>query len=241
LKASEERKSALTAEVEKQTRNDALCKDVAGLATGFQEWFNGQKSASSSLAGGELEEQIKSLSTFMEGLQVGNEKLETLHAGEQKLVDAQIAENPYTDLDGQALSKEFKEFLDATRKRREVLEKDLLMKKAGDVRFLTLSPPVTFFDLTGLAWLVLQITPEQLAEFREMFQHFDKGNKGALLRLEFKGALQSLSEDVSDAALDTLMKELDTDGDQRISFEGTYIPQSSPSSLTEELTFISSF
>jgi len=195
MKVSADRTAALTTEVEKQTKNDALCKEVAGHAKAFREWLDKEKAASTSLSGGSLEEQIKSLSTFMEGLHAGNEKLDHLSAGEQKLVDAQVADNPYTELDGQALSKEFKEFVDATRKRREVLEKDLITKKAGD------------------------ITPEQLQEFREMFQHFDKGNKGALVRLEFKGALQSLGEEVTDAALDTLMKELDKDGDSKISFE----------------------
>lgn len=192
--ASGERKTALTAEVARQEANDALAKEFAGVATEFQTWLSSISSSVADLSG-ELEEQIKKLAAALEALHAGNDKLANVNAHQQKLDAAHVTENAHTDLDVAGLSSEFKELVDSLRKRQEVLEKDLLSKKMGDV------------------------TPEQLAEFRDMFHHFDKGNKGHLVPLEFKGALQSLGEDFNDEQLGKIVKELDSDGDGKISFD----------------------
>jgi Ca2+-binding EF-hand superfamily protein len=192
--ASDERKAALVAEVARQEANDVLCKEYAGVASEFQKWLHSVSASVVDLAG-ELDEQIKKLGSALEALHGGNDKLTGVQAHQQKLEDAQVTENPHTDLQLAGLSSEYKELVDSLRKRQDVLEKDLLAKKMGDV------------------------TPEQLAEFRDMFHHFDKGNKGFLVPLEFKGALQSLGEDFNDAQLAAIVKELDSDGDGKISFD----------------------
>jgi len=56
------------------------------------------------------------------------------------------------------------------------------------------------------------VTPDQLKEFKEVFEHFDRNKSGTLDRLEFKACLQSLGEDPSDDFLDKKLKELDPNG-----------------------------
>lgn len=65
----------------------------------------------------------------------------------------------------------------------------------------------------------MQITPEQLAEFTGVFNHFDKSGRGALNKLEFKGCMQSLGEDLSDSKLDSLMNSTDANGNRTIELQ----------------------
>jgi actinin alpha len=194
VQASESRKSDLAAEHDRQQANDALAKEYADEANAFKTWLDSENQSVANLAG-ELEEQITKLSGVLAGLEAGNAKLEALSATYQKVVAADITSNPYTEHEPQGLQAEFKETADALRKRLQLLEKDAVMKKMGDV------------------------TPEQLEEFRTIFVHFDKSKKGSLTALEFKGALQSLGEELNEEQVKALVAQLDQDGDGKIGFD----------------------
>jgi Ca2+-binding EF-hand superfamily protein len=56
------------------------------------------------------------------------------------------------------------------------------------------------------------ITPEQLNEFKEVFQHFDKDKNGALSRIEFKACLQALGDEPTEHELDEILRKLDAEG-----------------------------
>jgi len=64
-----------------------------------------------------------------------------------------------------------------------------------------------------------QSDSEQLyySEFRDTFDHFDTYHSGLLGKLELRGALMSIGEDRTDKQMDALIKELDKDGDNKIS------------------------
>lgn len=70
------------------------------------------------------------------------------------------------------------------------------------------------------------ITEEQMKEFRESFDHFDKDKSGQLCGLEFRGCLLSLGVDIpaeavpgDDAEFERIMARVDPNKDGQISFE----------------------
>jgi len=82
------------------------------------------------------------------------------------------------------------------------------------------------------------ITAEQVAEFKEVFEHFDRNRDNLLERLELKGVLSSLGDDVSDHQLDKLMSDLSTDG-KFITFENfiTYMSKRITDQDSKEVIF----
>lgn len=69
------------------------------------------------------------------------------------------------------------------------------------------------------------ITEEQLKEFRESFDHFDKDKSGFLSALEFRGCLLSLGIDIpaepnpeNDHEFNRIMARVDPNRDNKISF-----------------------
>jgi len=112
-------------------------------------------------------------------------KVENFHT---QLEAAGVSNNPHTDLTFAVLRLEFEQLLKATSAKEALLQKEILKKKNSSV------------------------SAEQLAEFREVFEHFDKDKSGVLRRLEFKSCLQSLGENPSDAEVDSLIAQIGSDG-----------------------------
>jgi len=123
------------------------------------------------------------------------EQLKELEAVNRKVEEALIKRNKHTDLTMRTIQIEFDQLGTAIEKKEKLLTNEILTKKNSD------------------------ITPQQLDEFKEVFQHFDKDNSGALNRLELKSCLQSLGDEASDPELDTIMRKLDPEGTGTISFE----------------------
>jgi len=63
------------------------------------------------------------------------------------------------------------------------------------------------------------ISPEQLAEFKESFDFFDKDKSGNLSFLEFKGCLTSLGEEPSEDEFKEICSRLDPEGKKFINFK----------------------
>jgi len=55
-------------------------------------------------------------------------------------------------------------------------------------------------------------------ELRDAFAVFDDDNSGSISRLELKKLMKNLGQALSDAELDAMMDEVDTDGDGEIDF-----------------------
>jgi actinin alpha len=53
------------------------------------------------------------------------------------------------------------------------------------------------------------VSPAQLKEFKEVFDHFDRDQNGILTRVEFKACLQTLGDEPTDHELDAIMKSVD--------------------------------
>ena len=63
-----------------------------------------------------------------------------------------------------------------------------------------------------------ELTEEQIEEFKEAFELFDKNNDGSISPLEFKTVMESLGQNPSDEEVADMIKEVDQDHDGRIDF-----------------------
>lgn len=65
----------------------------------------------------------------------------------------------------------------------------------------------------------LDIPEEELEEYRDAFQLFDKDGSGSITTDEFKKVLKNLGQKVTKQEAEDIVKELDTDGSGAIEFE----------------------
>ncbi|PVU88843.1 hypothetical protein BB559_004241 [Furculomyces boomerangus] len=63
-----------------------------------------------------------------------------------------------------------------------------------------------------------KLTEEQIAEFKEAFQLFDKDGDGSITTHELGVVMRSLNQNPSDAELNDMINEIDADGNGTIDF-----------------------
>jgi len=185
-KALAERKKELAEEEKKQSENDILRKEFAQVAKTFSEWIEAQNKALGNQSGS-LEDQLGYLSKLSEKVaSEGSKNHQSVLTIHQKLVNAHITSNAFTSHTHAGLTSEFHALKEAVEKRQSVIDQEILRKKGQDV------------------------TPEELKEYKEVFQHFDKESKNALDKLKFKAVLQSLGEELEDEEINKVIQEIDT-------------------------------
>jgi actinin alpha len=184
----ETRKSALAAEHSRQESNEALRVEFANSAKEFQAYIDSSSSAVNTTGSGELEDQLRDLTARKVDIAGASAKLSALGEVNQRVEDAGITSNPHTNLTFASIKAAYEQLVRAVTDKESVIQKEII-QKAGK-----------------------GITPEQFAEFKEVFEHFDRDKSGFLSRLEFKSCLQSLGEDPTDAELDRLVGTLGADG-----------------------------
>ncbi|KAL7308702.1 hypothetical protein PS15m_011872 [Mucor circinelloides] len=64
-----------------------------------------------------------------------------------------------------------------------------------------------------------QLTPEQIQEYREAFQLFDKNGDGSVSATELGVVLRSFGMNPTDAELQDMVSDVDADGNGNIDFE----------------------
>jgi len=193
--SAQQKRQAVDQALARHQNNDKICRDFAQEASQFVQWIRQQKETLSK-SKGTLEEQLEALQTQIRLYETdGVSKFQKLDAVNKQAEQAGVITNPHTDLTLLALEVEFNELKKATDRQEKVINNELAMKKNADV------------------------TPEQLAEFKEAFQHFDKDRNGSLNRLEFKACLQALGDEPTESELDAIIKKLDPEGKTRVTFE----------------------
>ena len=78
------------------------------------------------------------------------------------------------------------------------------------------------FDILAVIYLMaedLNLTPEQIAEFREAFNIFDKDGDGRITAKELGTVMRSLGQNPSEAELQDMVNEVDLDGNGTIEFD----------------------
>merc|ERR1711973_127456 len=64
-----------------------------------------------------------------------------------------------------------------------------------------------------------QLSEEQMAEYKEAFDLFDKDKNGIISSVELSTVMKNLGHEPSEAELKQMMTEVDTDGDGEIDFD----------------------
>ena len=60
-------------------------------------------------------------------------------------------------------------------------------------------------------------------DLRDAFQLFDRDSNGYISKRELTFVMTSLGEQITDAAVENMIKEVDLDGDGRVNYEGNII------------------
>jgi actinin alpha len=191
------RKHDLEGEQAKQQHNEQLRLDFANKASDFQSWAQTKQHEIEHLSG-DLQSQLSTLGQISQQIAAGQAQFHEVVAAQQALEDARVSDNPHTELSVEGLKGSWDAVNVLSRKKQQVLEKELL-EQSG----------------TGLS-------ADQLREFKECFKHFDKDEDNLLSRLELGACLKSLGEDVNfDAGgkLDQILNGIDGDQDGKVTFE----------------------
>jgi len=185
------RKEWLANERTRQEKIAGICKDYAEKAEAFHGWMEEQKNAEA--PEGEIEAQCEAVAKQLEACTAeGTKKKEELEGLDKQLEEEKVSENPETTYTTQALAAEFDGLLDTIKAQQALLEQQKNSAKYS-------------------------LPPEQVKEFVDLFNQFDKDKCGALNWFQFKAVLQALGEDVSDESVKKVIAETDTDGNGTIS------------------------
>jgi hypothetical protein len=182
LAAGRDKREQLQREQERQRANAKLAADYADGVKQFRDYLQQQKGAAAQLSGA-IAQQLETLGKLHASLGGdGAERLKQLTAAHQRASDAGVRNVE----DVRALELELSKQVSAVENQEKVLTQELLVQQKAD------------------------ITPEQLAEFKDVFHHFDKDGNGSLEKHELKACLQSLGDEPKDAEMDEIMARLDT-------------------------------
>jgi actinin alpha len=187
----ESRRAALAAELEKQQNNEALRVSFAQAAKAFKDFLVSNLSVVNTQGSGELEQQLQVIQNLKPIVNGGAEQLAQVEKLNTQLTEAGVNHNPHTDLTFPTLRADYQQLVKETNNKEALIQKEIINKSGS------------------------RVTAEQLAEFREVFDLFDKDNTGSLNRLQFKSCLQGLGEDLPDAELDKIIGAIGEDGKVR--------------------------
>ena len=188
---ADDRGAELTAAAEKQASDQALREAFDAAAAEATEWQNGKMAVLNQPPEGELDAQLAAAKAILDECQsTGREKLVAAEDAAEAMVTAGINSLSEYSIDGCRVS--FDQVVAAAASKVQDISSSIAAAASSEA------------------------TPEQIDEWSAVFAHFDKGQRGSLSKLEFKGALQSLGEEMDDAELDTIMTSADADGNKVI-------------------------
>jgi len=188
LSDADARKQALDGELAKQQHNESLRVQFADKAKALHAFIIEHSAFVNKNSNAELEDQLKEVQNRKPTIFSGSDQLSAVESLNTQLSEAGVTHNPHTDLTFPTLRADFQQLVKEINNKETLIQKEIIQKTGS------------------------RVTAEQLAEFREVFDHFDKDRRGSLNRLEFKSCLQSLGEDLADAELDKIIAAIGTDG-----------------------------
>lgn len=178
-----ERQGGLSEEAKRQSDNDEACKLFASKAGEFLNQCNAVKTKISAPNSCELEAQLENAKALnAEAVALGS-GLDELRNISNDIEERNVVYNPHTDATIESVTFTHDGVVEMSKKDISLIEKQILEKSGSGV------------------------TEEQLAEFKETFDTFDKDKSNTLEKHEFKACLQALGHDLSDAAIDSLMQQ----------------------------------
>jgi actinin alpha len=192
-----DRETALQNELVTQNHNEELRKNFASRAIEFNAWTKHNAGNIEGLSG-EIQAQLDQIKNINQEIGRGEGNYKELVQLTHQLDAAGVSDNPHTELTIEGLKSGWDALNILSKKKEQVLEKELLAQSH-----------------TGLS-------ADQLKEFKECFIHFDKDEDSLLSRLELGACLKSLGEDINfdqGGKLDQILGAIDADGDGKVTFE----------------------
>jgi actinin alpha 1/4 len=144
------------------------------------------------VSNGELEDETENLQEQLVPL---NEEMEELEKVNEELETMRVFSNPYTTETIHSLRAQFSSLETAVRDKVKALEKEVALSKLGN------------------------LTPQQIREIQEVFDHFDLDKDGVLAREEFIMACKGLGLALSEDDCHDYFDKIDEDDNDEISFE----------------------
>eukprot|EP00042_Codosiga_hollandica_P052657 m.673170 g.673170 ORF g.673170 m.673170 type:complete len:880 (+) comp58539_c0_seq1:176-2815(+) len=202
------REQQLGQEKSKQESHESLRHSWAQSAAQFQAWVAEQETAISTIitnsAGQKLEEQVAALKDIDAAFSSQDGEIKALEGLNKEIQEALIVENPHSQVS-----------IEDVRGARQQL--------SGKVKRLQteLANAILLRDASSL-------TEEQIKEYRDSFNHFDRDGSKTLERLEFRACLISIGYDIpqrppEDPANDTefnrVLAAVDPNGDGVVAFD----------------------
>ncbi|KAJ6234733.1 alpha-actinin [Anaeramoeba flamelloides] len=176
-----------------QEKNEELCKDYANKAEELNQYLKEQQTIINEESSGSIDEQIETVKSQL------NEFVEKKKLLDDTLaVDTQIAERNVeiktTTIRATDLVTLYNQVSETIQNKLHALEKEKLIKEGS------------------------KVTQEQLTEFKQMFELFDKDKKGSLFPYEFSGVLNSLGDDLDEDEIKQVFDKYDEDKSGSIEF-----------------------
>ncbi|KAJ6236377.1 alpha-actinin [Anaeramoeba flamelloides] len=176
-----------------QEKNEELCQDYANKAEELSKYLKEQQTIVNEEFSGSIDEQIESVKKQLNEFVAKKSLLD-----ETLAVDTQIAERNVeiktTTIRATDLVTLYNQVNETLQKKLNALEKEKLIKEGS------------------------KVTQEQLTEFKQMFELFDKEKKGALFPYEFSGVLNSLGDDLNEDEIKQVFDKYDEDKSGSIEF-----------------------
>jgi len=194
--SSASQKSNLAEEAKRQNQNEKLRVDYAEKAKVLNEFLLDLKKKVEAVTKNtsDLKASLKALQEHLKSQEQNKPKLDAAEAVAKEYADAHIIENKHTTLNIATLGGLFEQIRNTIQRNIQLLEKEIKMQ-----------------EMTG-------ISEELMAEFKDLFTHFDKEKTGGLKKNEFKACVQSLGEQMSKQDIDTLFTTADTDRNGTLDF-----------------------
>lgn len=202
-----ETEAKLGLEAEKQARREQLRRSWAEQATAVNGWLEGKTAEVKALAEGadyeKLEDQVAALKGIEEEANGYKQTFDTLEGIHKEIQDELIFVNPHCSITMESLRGLWHGLTAGIRRHTTELDNQILTRDSKN------------------------ITDEQMKEYRDSFNHFDKNGSKALDRLEFRGCLISLGypipqvpvEGEPDTEFERVLARVDPNGDGTISFD----------------------
>jgi Ca2+-binding EF-hand superfamily protein len=187
------RRDALAQELSRQQTNESLRVSFADKAKALRAFIHEQSAAVNSPGSGSLQDQLNVVQARRPVIAGAESQLREVEQLAHQLDAAGVYSNPHTDITYPVLKVDYEELVKVATNKETLIQKEILRQSNSNV------------------------TAEQLAEFKEVFEHFDKDRTGYLDRLQFKSSLQSIGEDYPDAELDRIIGQIGTNG--KVGFE----------------------
>ncbi|KAJ6253824.1 alpha-actinin [Anaeramoeba flamelloides] len=189
----ENKKTQLDDELATQQKNEELCQQFADKAEEFQNYLKKQQEVVAEQLSGELAEQIKTVQNQLNEVEGQRSTLKEIFEIDQEIENRHVS-NTQTTITSPDLQGLFNTVIDAFSKKIGAIEQEKIVKEGA------------------------KVTQEQLDEFKQLFELFDKDKKGALFPYEFSGVLNTLGDDLDEEEMKQVFDKYDEDKSGTIEF-----------------------